>query len=196
MKRQVGICLHVAGRSACACLIPASLANQPATRPLTTAPAAKETADLLKTDSRAPYVHRLTLYDHDGKAIDPKDADAPPYSPAMTCGKCHPYAEIAAGWHFNAPRGTVAPGRPGEPWLLVDEKTGTQIPISARGWPGTFKPADVGLSDWQMVLRFGHHMPGGGFGEPAADAVKKSAEATRWASDNSGHVAPSELSRR
>ncbi len=125
-----------------------------------------ESVDLLKTDSRSPYVHRITLYDHDGKAIRPDDMPALPYSPRTTCGKCHPYAEIRRGWHFNANDPNAFAGRPGEPWFLVDAKTGTAVPISARGWPGTIKPADAGLSDWDMVKRFGRHMPGGGFGEP------------------------------
>lgn len=127
-----------------------------------------ESVDLLKTDSRSPYVHRITLYDHDGKAIRPDDMPALPYSPRTTCGKCHPYAEIRRGWHFNASDPNAFAGRPGEPWFLIDAPTGTVVPISARGWPGTVKPADAGLSDWDMVKRFGRHMPGGGFGEPRA----------------------------
>ncbi|MBI5865278.1 MAG: hypothetical protein HZB38_12360, partial [Planctomycetes bacterium] len=71
-------------------------------------------ARLLRTDSPAPYVHRLTLYDHAGEAIDPTSAEAKPYSPKMTCGKCHPYAEIAHGWHFNSAGGAgILPGGPG-----------------------------------------------------------------------------------
>ncbi len=127
-----------------------------------------ESVDLLKTDSRSPYVHRITLYDHDGRAIRPDDVPAPPYSPRATCGKCHPYAEIRRGWHFNANDPNAFAGRPGEPWFLIDAKTGTAVPISARGWSGALKPADAGLSDWDMVKRFGRHTPGGGFGEPRA----------------------------
>jgi len=139
-----------------------------------------ESVDHLKTDSRSPYVHRITLYDHDGKAIRPTDAPALPYSPRATCGKCHPYAEIRRGWHFTAgrpaPAGSLAgasgsdqgAGRPGEPWFVIDDENGSVVAISARGWPGTIKPADAGLSDWDMVKRFGRHMPGGGFGEPVA----------------------------
>ncbi|MEW6199951.1 MAG: hypothetical protein AB1601_14975 [Planctomycetota bacterium] len=129
----------------------------------------RDATELLKTDSRSPYVHRITLYDHDGKAIRPDDAPALPYSPRATCGKCHPYAEICRGWHFNANDPNAFAGRPGEPWFLVDAQAGTAVPISARGWPGTVTPADAGLSDWDMVKRFGRHTPGGGFGEPRAD---------------------------
>ena len=141
---------------------------------------ASDEAESLKTDSDAPYVHRLTLYDHDGTAIDPTDDFAGPYSPKETCGKCHPYAEIHGGWHFNAMDPDVPPGRNGEPWWLIDEKTGTQIPISYRKWPGVFSPQDAGLTHWQMVKRFGHHIPGGGFGEPSDEIIANEPEAARW----------------
>lgn len=140
----------------------------------------KQPSATLKSDSRAPYVHRLTLYDHDGKAINPSDELAAPYSPRATCGKCHDYSAIRGGWHFNADRPNVDAGRPGEPWIFTDSRMGLQIPISARGWPGTFKPQKLGLSHWQFVLAFGHHLPGGGLGDPADDVVKPSAEAARW----------------
>ncbi|MBP7747504.1 MAG: hypothetical protein KA383_15420 [Phycisphaerae bacterium] len=136
--------------------------------------------ELLKTDSAAPYVHRLTLYDHDGKAINPKDEPAVPYSPAMTCGKCHPVGQISHGWHFNAWDPNVPAGRSGEPWFLVDQRTGTVLPISGRGWPGTYKPEDVGLSNWEFVLRFGAHTPGGGYGAPSGEVLAKSREEARW----------------
>jgi hypothetical protein len=136
--------------------------------------------ELLLTDSRTPYVHRLTLYDHDGAAISPTDEPARPYSPRRTCGKCHPYATIGHGWHFNADDPTVPPGRPGEPWFLVDDATDTILPISGRGWPGTARPAEVGLSHWAFVKRFGHHLPGGGYGEPSDEVVDESDEWLRW----------------
>ncbi len=135
---------------------------------------------MLKTDSRSPYVHRLTLYDHDGKVIDPKDEPAVPYSPAMTCAKCHPVGQIAHGWHFNAWDPNVPAGRPGEPWILVDQRTGTVLPLSGRHWPGTFTPAEAGLSPWQFVLHFGGHTPGGGFGDPDKELVANLREAARW----------------
>ena len=134
----------------------------------------------LESNSQAPYVHRLTLYDHDGTAIDPEDELAGPYSPRATCGKCHPYAEIAAGWHFDAARASVPSGRPGEPWFLVDEQDGTPIPVSGRDWPGVQRPADVGLSRWEFVKRFGHHMPGGGYGEPTDAEIDAAPESFRW----------------
>ena len=135
---------------------------------------------LLKSDSRAPYVHRINLYDRDGRVIDPTDEFAGPYSVAMTCGKCHPYGQISGGWHFNAWNTAIAPGRPGEPWFLIDDAAETVLPISGRGWPGTFKPADAGLDGWDFIKRFGHHLPGGGYGAPSPDEIKKSAHAARW----------------
>jgi hypothetical protein len=135
----------------------------------------------LKTGSRAPYVHRLTLYDETGAAIDPNDERAGPYSPRMTCGKCHPCGQIAGGWHFNAERSGLAAGRPGEAWLLLDPLSGTQLPLSGRGWQGTFKPADEGLTSWQFVKRFGAHTPGGCYGAPDEAELRVAPEKARWA---------------
>lgn len=117
------------------------------------APAAQDSG------SRQPYKHILTLYDADGRIIDPAAPDARPYSPRMTCGQCHDYDRIANGWHFNASAHTVGAGRPGEPWFVVDEETGTQIPVSDRDWPGTHSPESVGLTSWEFALRFGRHNP-------------------------------------
>lgn len=122
-------------------------------------------AKTIHTDSRSPYVHRLTLYRADGEVIGPADKPAQPYSGRATCGKCHPYDRISRGWHFNAGTDNAEPGRPGEPWWLVDVRTGTQLPLSLRDWPGTFPPAAVGVTPWQLALRFGAHFPGGGIAE-------------------------------
>jgi hypothetical protein len=142
--------------------------------------AGAERFDPLKTDSRTPYVHRITLYAADGAAINPQDANAPPYSPQATCGKCHPIAAIRHGWHFNASDPEVPGGRPGEPWILVDENAGTVLPVSGRRWPGTVTPTAAGLTPWQFVKRFGAHMPGGGFGEPSDEEIAKSPQRARW----------------
>lgn len=135
--------------------------------------------ELLKTDSPTPYVHRLTLYDHEGIAISPGDVEPQPYSPRATCSKCHPYTTISHGWHFNEPDANAPAGRPGEPWLLPNAD-GTAMPISGRGWPGTRSLADADLSQWDFVKRFGHHTPGGGYGAPAEEAMAESDESFRW----------------
>ncbi len=140
----------------------------------------EEGGELLRTDSRAPYVHRITLYDHGGGAIDPEDEPALPYSPRTTCGKCHPYAQIAHGWHFGASDSGADPGQPGEPWFVIDEQTSVVQPVSERGWPGTRKLSDMGWSHWDFVKRFGGHTPGGGFGEPSDAVVEDSDEWLRW----------------
>ncbi len=130
----------------------------------------------LKTESRTPFVHHLPLRDVEGKLITlpapfdeegkPQDSRGLPFSTAETCGKCHEYAAIGRGWHFNAASGLAKPGRPGEPWMLTDPATYTQIPVSYRGWAGTFKPAEIGLNDFDFITTFGRHFPGGGVGEP------------------------------
>jgi len=130
------------------------------------------------TDSRARFVHRINLWDEDGRNISMKDTEQRPYSPAQTCGRCHPTIFISHGWHFNAPDKSIAPGRVGEPWMYQDATTRTLLPMSYRDWPGTWSPKDVGLSDWQFVLMFGRHLPGGGPGmNPTTQPVDPKA---RW----------------
>src|SRR6266542_4732425 len=121
----------------------------------------------LKTESRMAHMHHIPLRDDDGQIIslpkpfdatgNPQEARANPYSPAQTCGKCHEYEAIGRGWHFNAAKGNAKPGRPGEPWILTDPATRTQIPLSYRGWAGTFKPADLGLNDFDFLMVFARH---------------------------------------
>ncbi len=118
------------------------------------------------THSRSPYVHWIDLYDANDSRIDPTDPKAAPYSPVYTCGRCHDYASIAHGYHFNAMEKLNDVGRPGEPWIWTDTRTGTQIPLSYRGWPGTYDPRALGISAWDFVLKFGRQLPGGGPGSP------------------------------
>ncbi|MBM3890737.1 MAG: hypothetical protein FJ388_16635, partial [Verrucomicrobia bacterium] len=135
----------------------------------------------LKTESRTPFLHRILLRDADGKAISlpplldaqgkPQEAIANPYSPAQTCGKCHEYETVSRGWHFNSARDDIKPGRPGEPWILTDTATRTQIPLSYRGWEGTFKPEEIGMSDFDFITAFARHLPGGGVGEPTKGKI-------------------------
>jgi hypothetical protein len=119
--------------------------------------------------SRAVPVHLIRLYDERGANITAGDDLPQPFSTRQTCGKCHACETISGGWHFNAIDANVAPGRPGQPWILVDHATGTQIPLAYRSWPGTFRPEQIGLTPWQFVKRFGRQMPGGGVGELESD---------------------------
>jgi hypothetical protein len=145
------------------------------------APGQDEGFRALRTDSRAPYVHRLNLYDHVGQVIRTGDDPARPYSPAVTCGKCHAVSTIRHGWHFNAAEPGADPGRPGEPWFYIDAALGVVIPVTARGWPGTQRPADIGISTWDMLRRYARHMPGGGIGTPDVGQTASSERTDRWA---------------
>jgi hypothetical protein len=125
--------------------------------------------------SRAQPIHRIELLaepsepDKEAITVDPNVNPAEevilPFSTKRTCGVCHSYGIISGGWHFNAIDPNVDPGRPGQPWLYVDARTGTQIPLSYRAWPGMYKPAQFGLSDREFTKIFGRQMPGGGPGE-------------------------------
>lgn len=119
--------------------------------------------------NRSPYVHVIDLLDENGVKIRAADKDPKPFSPRTTCGQCHNYQAVSQGWHFAGPDPNVPAGRASQPWILRDSKTRTQIPISPRGWKGTFTPERLGLGGWDLINLFGSHMPGGGYGEAEAD---------------------------
>lgn len=119
--------------------------------------------------SRAVPVHLIDLLGEEGQRIAPDDEPVLPFSTRWTCGECHDYDTISRGWHFNAADANIAPGRPGQPWIFVDAGVGTQVPLSYRRWPGTFRPEQFGITAFQFTQRFGRHMPGGGVGELDSD---------------------------
>ena len=116
--------------------------------------------------SRAIPVHLIPLLNEAGEKISPDDKPLLPFSTRRTCsGTCHSYNMISRGWHFNAPDPNVVPGRPAQPWILVDTATATVIPLSHRPWPRTFRPEQLGLTPRNFLELFGRHTPGGGIGE-------------------------------
>jgi hypothetical protein len=129
-----------------------------------------------QTYSRSQYVHWIELFDATDTKIDPTDPNAPPYSPVFTCGRCHDYESIAHGYHFNALEKLTQGGRPGEPWIWTDARTGTQIPLSYRGWPGTYDPRALGISSWDFVLKFGRHLPGAPVTAPPPEVSARDTE--------------------
>ena len=116
--------------------------------------------------SRTTPVHRIMLYDEAGETIVPDYRDSLPFSARYTCGPCHDYDTIGRGLHFNSSRPEAPSGRRGEPWIWVDETTGTQLPLSYRSWPGAWKPEALGLTPWKITQLFGRHLPGGDMSEP------------------------------
>lgn len=127
--------------------------------------------------SRSLAVHRIPLKDAFDQKIIPTEKNPAPFSTRFTCAPCHVYETIAGGRHFNSFSAAAPAGRPGEPWIWLDERTGTQIPVSPRAWPGTFKPADLGLSAWDFTVMFGRHLPGGG---PAEPEENEETPGSRW----------------
>ena len=53
-----------------------------------------------------------------------------------TCGKCHDYDAIAAGWHFHSGSTNVLSGRVGEPWVLTDNRIRSADPHIQSGLEG------------------------------------------------------------
>jgi len=127
--------------------------------------------------SRGQPAHIIPLRDPEGDTIQPGDRHALPFSVAQTCGgTCHDVNAVSRGWHFNAMDAGVSPGRNGQPWLLVDRETATQLPLSYRSWQGTYRPSQAGMSEREFAIRFGGRTAGGF----APEAHESEAESAHW----------------
>lgn len=115
--------------------------------------------------SQISPLHRIPLQDEFNQKIVPAAPDSLPFSARYSCEPCHSYQAISKGTHFNFKR-QPAVDRRSEPWFLVDEKTGVQLPVSFQNYPGFWSPEKLGMSDWQFVVLFGRNLSGGGPGEP------------------------------
>jgi hypothetical protein len=124
--------------------------------------AAAQTKQFATSDNDSGYVHWIELYDAKNNKITPDSQW--PYSPRTTCGRCHDVDTISHGFHFQAGADHLEAGRPGQPLVWSDPKTGTHLPLSYRDWEGTYHPDQLGITRWQMALLFGGYRPGGGPG--------------------------------
>jgi len=153
--------------------------------PLNTAAQEPKLGDV-SDGSRAVPVHLINLHDEEGTLIKPgpvrqaqgKDERTLPFSTKQTCLPCHDYQKISSGLHFNSTKANVPPGRRSQPWIFADQRTATQIPLSYRPWPGTYRPEQIGLSTLQFVQIFGRQMPGGGAGDD--DSLQSPETFMRW----------------
>jgi len=136
--------------------------------------------------NRTTPAHFIPLRDENNQLIVPTDTDPMPYSARYTCGPCHDYKTIQCGWHFDAMK-SEKNGRPGEPWIWLDAKTGTVLPLSYRKWPGAWDPKIVRLNPWDFTLLFGRHMPGGGPAEPRDQDLFPGMDA-RWSVSGKAEV--------
>jgi hypothetical protein len=126
--------------------------------------------------NRTTPVHLIPLKDEFDQSIVPTESNPLPFSSRFSCEPCHDYGIIRNGLHFNA-ASTPNAGRPGEPWVWVEEKSGTLLPLSYRRWKDCWHPDQVGLIPWDFTLLFGRHLAGGGISEPPDWAVSPG---SRW----------------
>jgi hypothetical protein len=126
--------------------------------------------------NRTTPVHLIPLKDELDQPIVPTETNPLPFSSRYTCAPCHVYETVRKGLHFDASLSPGA-GRPGEPWIWTDERTGTLLPLSYHKTKGTWDPALVGLTAWDFTLLFGRHLAGGSISEPAEAAVTPG---SRW----------------
>ena len=118
----------------------------------------------------ATPVHQIPLKDEFDLTIIPTEKYPLPFSSKFTCAPCHDYTKIRKGLHFSA-NSKTRQGRIGEPWIWLDQKTGTILPLSYKDWKGVWDPQELGLTPWEFTLLFGRHMLGGGVNEPEVDDV-------------------------
>jgi len=127
--------------------------------------------------SQLSPLHRLPLNDEFNQKIVPAAPDSLPFSSRYSCEPCHSYSTVSQGTHFNF-RQRPAIDRRTEPWFLVDEKTGVQLPVSYQKYPGFWSPEQLGMSDWKFVTLFARNLNGGGPGEPGEENQTPD---SRWA---------------
>jgi hypothetical protein len=120
------------------------------------------------TGNQLSPLHRIPLNDEFNQKIVPAAPNALPFSARYSCEPCHSYATISQGTHFNY-KNRPAVDRRTEPWFLVDDKTGVQLPVSFQKYPGYWSPEKLGWSDWKFVTLFARNLNGGGPGEPAEE---------------------------
>ncbi len=126
--------------------------------------------------SQISPLHRIPLMDEFNQKIVPAAPDSLPFSARYTCGPCHNYQRISGGSHFSLHLRPET-DRATEPWVLVEEKAGVQLPVSFQKYPGLWSPERLGLNSWQFVNLFGRNLVGGGLGEPAE---KDETPDSRW----------------
>jgi hypothetical protein len=178
MSRAGRTSLRAFGGALAACaLLAAAAAGQTAAPPAAPSASPDPKHPGWNGDRTVP-THLIPLRDENDELIVPTETDPWPYSARFTCGPCHDYATIAGGWHFGAMT-AADDGRPGEPWIWSDPKTGTVLPLSYRAWPGSYAPDALGLTTWDFTLLFGRHLPGGGPAEPSDEEALAHPEA-RW----------------
>lgn len=126
--------------------------------------------------SQISPLHRIPLMDEFNQKIIPSAPGAPPFSTRYSCAPCHSYETISQGTHFNF-RTRPETDRVTEPWFVVEEKTGVQLPISFQNHPGFWSPEKLGITSWQFVNLFGRNLNGGGPGEPTEKEITPD---SRW----------------
>lgn len=129
--------------------------------------------------SDADVTHRLPVFNEDGEIIVPDYLYSRPMSFRTTCGGCHDYDTVSGGRHFNASEPEAEPGRAGEPWVWVDNATGTWLPLSYRKWSGCFHPDEVGITPWRFTQLFGRHHPGDDMADPE-EVIENPTPDSRW----------------
>ncbi|MAJ29226.1 hypothetical protein CBD41_07355 [bacterium TMED181] len=110
-----------------------------------------------RTGSPETYIHQIELRDSRGQVISPDDPSGLQPDMAATCAPCHDVQSASGGLHGG--QGTDGPN--GEPWFLIDSRSGSRWPFHSRSWPGFLSTKDLGLTQDDLRKSHGSFDPGG-----------------------------------
>ncbi len=152
-------------------------------------------AEDIHTDSRTPFLHNIPLHDAQGRLISPPAVvsedgkpQEPRANPVFSGANVRQMPRLRHHQRRLALQRRLGHlsrrGRPGagEPWILTDPATHTQIPLFPIGdGQAPFKPRESGhMSDFEFVTNFARHFPQrGGPGEPGKIKVHRSPDGFR-----------------
>ena len=117
----------------------------------------EETSRWKKTGSPNTYLHHIEIRDDRGQVIVPGQENGRLPHLGSTCAPCHDVEKASGGLHG----GDGNDGQPGEPWMLLDSRSGTRWPVHHRSWNSITSIDELGLKQSDLIKQFGAHDTGG-----------------------------------
>ena len=103
--------------------------------------------------SRTTPVHQIPLKDEFNQPIVPTEIESPALLRRAIPARPATITPSSSRGCISTPPSPRPAGRPGEPWIWVDERTGTLLPLSYRSWTGVVESRQISASP-PGILRF------------------------------------------
>ena len=110
-----------------------------------------------RSGSPETYVHHIELRDARGQVISGTGETNQIPNMEATCAPCHDVQRASGGLHG----GKGPDGPAGEPWFLVDSRSGTRWPFHSRLWPGLATVEELDLDQESLRKKQGPFDAGG-----------------------------------